>query len=113
MPAQFGAFKQLLADDTDDYSAAHIAAGLAVPSSKGRKSRQPAAAADGEGGSARAGAGAPSGGYHAVVNEQLALLCVTWTGFVNIVCVCVGKGAGKKRGRPKKRKRDSDDTADE
>lgn len=58
MPAQFAAFKQLLADDTDDYSAAHIAAGLAPPSGKGRKPRQPRAGADGEGGPARAGAAA-------------------------------------------------------
>eukprot|EP00892_Ulva_mutabilis_P002377 jgi/Ulvmu1/1213/UM109_0011.1 len=53
MPAQFAAFKQLLADDTDDYSAAHLAAGLAVPSAKGRKSRQPA-----DGGAGKAGKGA-------------------------------------------------------
>lgn len=57
MSAQFAAFKQLLADDTDDYSAAHIAAGLAPPSGKGRKSRQPKASVEGEGGLGKTGVG--------------------------------------------------------
>lgn len=112
MPAQFEAFKQLLADDTDDYSAAHIAAGLAVPGTKGRKSRQPKTGTDGEGGPGKPGS------VMSILRTVPGPLCCLQRPLTiandmqDMMQLNAGKGA-KKKGKAKKRKRDSDDTADE